>query len=35
MDKKNRAQEQVESRLDNLTLARKEGWQRFVNNQNP
>ncbi|RIS88675.1 AAA family ATPase [Mycobacteroides abscessus] len=25
------AQEVTESRLDNLTLARKEGWQRFVN----
>ena len=31
MAKKNQAQHQTESRLDNLTLARKEGWQRFVN----
>jgi hypothetical protein len=29
--KKNSPQEATESRLDNLTLARKEGWQRFVN----
>ena len=29
--KKNQAQLETESRLDNLTLARKEGWQRFVN----
>jgi hypothetical protein len=25
------AQQEPEVRLDNLTLARKEGWQRFVN----
>lgn len=31
MSKKNSAQGMTESRLDNLTLARKEGWQRFVN----
>jgi hypothetical protein len=31
MAKKNQAQQETESRLDNLTLARKEGWQRFVN----
>ena len=31
MAKKEPAQQQTESRLDNLTLARKEGWQRFVN----
>ncbi|MBE5441038.1 hypothetical protein E3G55_002585 [Mycobacteroides abscessus] len=29
--KKHSAQQQAESRLDNLTLARKEGWQSFVN----
>lgn len=31
MATKNHAQQQTEARLDNLTLARKEGWQRFVN----
>lgn len=31
MAKKQSAQQQAESRLDNLTLARKEGWQSFVN----
>lgn len=31
MAKKNPAQQETESRLDNLTLSRKEGWQRFVN----
>ncbi|MFV8160553.1 ATP-binding protein [Mycobacterium sp. 134] len=31
MAKKNPAQPETEARLDNLTLARKEGWQRFVN----
>lgn len=31
MAKKNPVQQGTESRLDNLTLARKEGWQRFVN----
>lgn len=29
--KRNAAQQESEARLDNLTLARKEGWQRFVN----
>lgn len=31
MAKKHPAQPETEARLDNLTLARKEGWQRFVN----
>ena len=31
MAKKKAAQQETEVRLDNLTLARKEGWQRFVN----
>ena len=30
MAKKNAAEQESEARLDNLTLARKEGWQRFV-----
>jgi hypothetical protein len=31
MAKKKAAQQDTEVRLDNLTLAGKEGWQRFVN----
>ena len=31
MAKKKAAQQETEVRLDNLTLARKEDWQRFVN----
>ena len=31
MAKKKAAQQETEVRLDNLTLAGKEGWQRFVN----
>lgn len=31
MAKKKAAQQDTEVRLDNLTLARTEGWQRFVN----